>query len=115
MSGQSTSLRCFNEPQRNNAASSSWGDEQSRAGLNRYITNARWIRTRPWDFAQGLFSLLHPERGGYSERGTFGDDVNREATNGLNHKGERMDASPRDGTPRSSDEVRESGWSEGGV
>jgi hypothetical protein len=45
--------------------------------------------------------------------GTFGVDANGKATSGLNHKGERTDATPRDGAPRSSDEVRESGRSEG--
>ena len=47
--------------------------------------------------------------------GTFGVDVNGEATSGVNHEGESTDAAPRDGTPRSSEEVGESGWSEGGV
>ncbi len=47
--------------------------------------------------------------------GTFGVDANGKATSGLNHEGESTNATPRDGTPRSSDEVRESGWSEGGV
>ena len=33
----------------------------------------------------------------------------------MNHEGERTDATPRGGAPRSSDEVRESGRSEGGA
>jgi RNA-directed DNA polymerase len=47
--------------------------------------------------------------------GTFGVDANGEVTSGLNHEGESTDATPRGGTSRSSDEVRESGWSEGDV
>jgi hypothetical protein len=47
--------------------------------------------------------------------GTFGVDANGKATSGMNHKGERTDATPRDGAPRSSDEVCESGQSEGGA
>ena len=47
--------------------------------------------------------------------GTFGADVNGEATSGMNHKGESIKAAPRGGTPRSSDEVGESRRSEGGV
>ena len=47
--------------------------------------------------------------------GTFGADDNGEATSGMNHKGESTKAAPRDGTLRSSDEVGESRWSEGGV
>ena len=47
--------------------------------------------------------------------GTFGVDANGKAASGLNHKGERTDATPRGGALRSSDEVRESGWSEGGA
>src|ERR1700730_4503527 len=47
--------------------------------------------------------------------GTFGVDANGKAASGLNHEGERTDATPRDGAPRSSEEVRESGWSEGGA
>jgi len=46
--------------------------------------------------------------------GNFGVDANGEATSGLNHEGESTDATPSDGAPCSSDEVRESGWSEGG-
>jgi hypothetical protein len=46
--------------------------------------------------------------------GTFGVDANGKAASGLNHGGERTDATPRDGALRSSDEVRESGRSEGG-
>jgi hypothetical protein len=42
--------------------------------------------------------------------GTFGVDANGKATSGLNHEGERTDATPRDGAPRSSEEVRESGF-----
>ena len=45
--------------------------------------------------------------------GTFGVDVNGEATSGLNHEGESTEATPRDGASCSSDEVRESEWSEG--
>ena len=45
--------------------------------------------------------------------GTFGVDANGKATSGLNHEGERTDATPRDGAPRMSDEVRESGPSKG--
>ena len=45
--------------------------------------------------------------------GTFGVDANGEATSGLNHEGESTDATSRDGAPRMSDEVRESGWSKG--
>jgi RNA-directed DNA polymerase len=47
--------------------------------------------------------------------GTFGVDANGKAASGLNHEGERTEATPRGGIPRSSDEVRESGWSEGGM
>jgi len=47
--------------------------------------------------------------------GTFGVDANGEAASGLNHKGESTDATPRDGAPRMSDEVRESGPSKGGA
>jgi RNA-directed DNA polymerase len=47
--------------------------------------------------------------------GTFGVDANGKATSGMNHKGERTDAAPRGGAPRSSNEVRESGRSEGGA
>jgi hypothetical protein len=47
--------------------------------------------------------------------GTFGADANGEVTSGMNHKGESTKAPPRDGTPRSSDEVGESRRSEGGV
>lgn len=47
--------------------------------------------------------------------GTFGVDANGKATSGRNHKGERTDAAPRGGAPRSSNEVRESGRSEGGA
>ena len=47
--------------------------------------------------------------------GTFGADANREATSGMNHEGESTNAVPRGGTPRSSDEVGENRWSEGGV
>jgi RNA-directed DNA polymerase len=47
--------------------------------------------------------------------GTFGVDANGKAPSGLNHKGERTDATPRGGALRSSEEVRESGWSEGGA
>jgi len=45
----------------------------------------------------------------------FGVDANGEAASGLNHEGESTDATPRDGAPCSSNEVRESGWSEGGA
>jgi hypothetical protein len=45
--------------------------------------------------------------------GIFGVDVNGKATSGLNHEGERTDATPRNGASRSSDEVRESWQSEG--
>ena len=38
--------------------------------------------------------------------GTFGVDANGKAASGLNHEGERTDATPRDGAPRSSEEVR---------
>lgn len=47
--------------------------------------------------------------------GTFGVDANRKTASGLNHEGERTDAAPRDGAPRSSKEVRENGQSEGGA
>ncbi len=47
--------------------------------------------------------------------GTFGVDANGKAPSGLNHKGERTDAAPRGGASRSSEEVRESGRSEGGA
>jgi len=47
--------------------------------------------------------------------GTFGVDANGKATSGLNHEGERTDAAPRGGAPRTSVEVRESGRSEGGA
>jgi RNA-directed DNA polymerase len=47
--------------------------------------------------------------------GTFGVDANGKAASGMNHEGERTNATPRGGAPRSSDEVRESGRSEGGA
>ena len=47
--------------------------------------------------------------------GTFGVDANGEVTSGRNHEGERTDATPRGGAPRSSDDARESGSSEGGA
>jgi RNA-directed DNA polymerase len=47
--------------------------------------------------------------------GTFGVDANGKATSGLNHKGESTDATSRGGAPRSSEEVRECGRSEGGA
>ena len=47
--------------------------------------------------------------------GTFGVDANGKASSGLNHKGERTNATPRGGALRSSEEVRESGRSEGGA
>jgi hypothetical protein len=47
------------------------------------------------------------------ERGNLGVDANEEATSGLNHERESTDAIPRDGAPRMSDEVRESGRSRG--
>src|SRR5437016_5015732 len=47
--------------------------------------------------------------------GTFGADVNGEATSGMNHEGKSTEAAPRGGTLRSSDEVGESRRSEGGV
>jgi hypothetical protein len=47
--------------------------------------------------------------------GTFGVDANGKAASGLNHEGERTDATPRDGVLRSSEEVCESGRSEGGA
>jgi RNA-directed DNA polymerase len=47
--------------------------------------------------------------------GTFGVDANGEVTSGLNHEDESTNATPRDGTSRSSDEVGESRSSEGGV
>jgi RNA-directed DNA polymerase len=47
--------------------------------------------------------------------GTFGVDANGKAASGLNHEGEGTEATPRGGIPRSSDEDRESGWSEGGM
>jgi hypothetical protein len=47
--------------------------------------------------------------------GTFGVDANGEATSGLNQEGESTDATSRDGAPRMSDEVRESGRSKGGA
>ena len=47
--------------------------------------------------------------------GTFVVDANGEVTSGMNHKGESTKATPRDGVPCSSDEVRESEWSEGGA
>jgi len=37
--------------------------------------------------------------------GTFGVDVNGEATSGLNHEGERTNAAPRGGASRSSEEA----------
>ncbi len=46
-------------------------------------------------------------RGGWAERGNLNFDANGEATSGRNHKGESTDAEFRDGTARSSDEVRE--------
>ena len=49
--------------------------------------------------------------------GTLGDHVNREATSGLNHKGERMDTWMRhQGTEHLVVAMKsgESGWSEGG-
>jgi hypothetical protein len=49
------------------------------------------------------------------ERGTFGVDANGEATSGMNHEGESTDAASRDGAPRTSDEVCESGRSKGGA
>ncbi len=45
--------------------------------------------------------------------GTFGVDANGEAASGMDHEGERTKATPRGGAPRSSDEVRESGRSQG--
>ena len=47
--------------------------------------------------------------------GTFGADVNGEATSGMNHEGESTEAASRGGTLRSSDEVGESRRSEGSV
>jgi hypothetical protein len=47
--------------------------------------------------------------------GTFDVDANGKATDGLNHKGERTDATSAGGAPRSSEEVRENGRSEGGA
>jgi RNA-directed DNA polymerase len=47
--------------------------------------------------------------------GTFGVDANGEATSGLNHEDERTEATPRDGAPWMSDEVRERGPSRGGA
>ena len=47
--------------------------------------------------------------------GTFGADVNGEATSGMNHEGESTEGAPRGGTLRSSEEVGESRRSEGGV
>ena len=47
--------------------------------------------------------------------GTFDVDANGEVTSGLNHEGESTEAASRDGILRSSDEVRENGWSEGGM
>jgi hypothetical protein len=45
--------------------------------------------------------------------GTFGDDANGEVASGMNHKDESTKATPGGGASRSSNEVRESGWSEG--
>ena len=45
--------------------------------------------------------------------GTFGVDANGEATSGLNYEGESTDATPRDGAPRMSNEVRETGGAKG--
>ncbi len=45
--------------------------------------------------------------------GTFGVDANGKAPSGLNHEGERTNATPRGGALRSSEEVCESGRSEG--
>ena len=47
--------------------------------------------------------------------GTFGVDANGEVSSGLNHKDESTEATPRDGAPRRSDEVHESGRSKGGA
>lgn len=47
--------------------------------------------------------------------GTFDVDANGEVTSGMNHEGESTEATSRDGIPRSSDEVRESGRSEGSM
>jgi len=47
--------------------------------------------------------------------GNFGVDANGKVTSGLNHEDESTDATPSDGVPRSSDEVRESERSEGGA
>jgi hypothetical protein len=47
------------------------------------------------------------------ERGNLGIDANEEATSGLNHERESTDAIPREGAPRMSGEVRESGRSRG--
>ena len=47
--------------------------------------------------------------------GTFDVDANGEAASGLNHEGESTEATSRGGIPRSSNEVRESGRSEGGM
>ena len=45
--------------------------------------------------------------------GTFGVDANGEVASGMNHEDERTNAALRGGASCSSDEVRESGWSEG--
>jgi len=45
--------------------------------------------------------------------GTFGVDANGEVASGMNHKDESTKATSRGGASRSSNEVRESGWSEG--
>jgi len=47
--------------------------------------------------------------------GTFDVDANGEVTSGMNHEGESTEATSRGGIPRSSEEVRESGRSEGGM
>jgi hypothetical protein len=47
--------------------------------------------------------------------GAFGADANGEVTSGMNHKDESTEAAPRDGTPRSSEEVGENRRSQGGV
>ena len=47
--------------------------------------------------------------------GTYGVDAHGEVSSGLNHKDESTEATPRDGAPRMSDEVHESGRSKGGA
>ena len=58
--------------------------------------------------ASGMRGGLSLPRGGSVERGNLNFDANGEAASGQNHEGESTDAEFRDGTARSSDEVRKS-------